>query len=59
MAENPVRTIRAAGASDVGKRRERNEDSLDWWVAPDGSAAFAVVADGVGGQPGGDQASAL
>lgn len=59
MAENGYRRIRAAGASDVGQRRARNEDSLDWWVAPDGAAAFAVVADGVGGQPGGDQASAL
>lgn len=53
------RRIRGAGATDTGRRRERNEDSLDWWVAPDGTAAIAVVADGVGGQPGGDQASAL
>lgn len=53
------RRIRGAGATDAGRRRERNEDSLDWWVAPDGAVAVAVVADGVGGQPGGDQASAL
>lgn len=56
---NKASHIRGAGATDTGQRRSRNEDSLDWWVAPDGLAAVAVVADGVGGQPGGDQASAL
>lgn len=44
-----------AGATDVGPVRERNEDA--YWIAEHGAAL--VVADGLGGLPSGDMASAL
>lgn len=44
-----------AGATDVGPVRRRNEDA--YWISDD--AALMVVADGLGGLPGGDIASAL
>jgi protein phosphatase len=44
-----------AGATDVGPVRERNEDA--YWIADHGAAL--VVADGLGGLPNGDVASAL
>jgi protein phosphatase len=44
-----------AGATDVGPQRVRNEDA--YWIAED--AAALVVADGLGGLPAGDVASAL
>ena len=45
-------TMDAAGATDQGRVRERNED--DYFV---GASVFAV-ADGLGGHPAGDVASA-
>jgi protein phosphatase len=45
--------IHMAGLSDVGRVRRRNEDSL----ALDPSLGIVLVADGMGGYPGGDLAS--
>ncbi len=45
------------GRTDRGRSREVNEDSLGQRALPDGM--IAVVADGVGGQPGGAFASRL
>ncbi|HYC55004.1 MAG TPA: protein phosphatase 2C domain-containing protein [Candidatus Binatia bacterium] len=45
----------AAGATDVGRARRRNEDA--YWVDP--QERFALVADGLGGLPDGHIASRL
>lgn len=50
---------RAHALSDTGLRRSRNEDSYGLHVPGHGQQALAVVADGVGGHPGGDIASRL
>lgn len=52
LAEN--RVCRMAGATDVGKRRSANQDAA-LWRQEDG---WAAVADGMGGHPNGDVASA-
>lgn len=44
-----------AGATDIGRVRARNEDSLAW----DEDAGLLVLADGMGGYAGGDVASAI
>ncbi len=44
-----------AGATDVGPVRERNEDA--YWIS--GQSSVLVVADGLGGLPAGDVASAV
>lgn len=51
----PDRRWILVGSSDVGRRRARNEDSFV--VLPD--EGIAVVADGMGGHPGGDVASRI
>ncbi len=47
--------IRAEGLTDIGRRRQSNEDSLSL----DARQSLYVVADGVGGQPAGEIASRL
>jgi serine/threonine protein phosphatase PrpC len=49
------RSRACAGATDVGPVRERNEDA--YWISDDGSVL--VLADGLGGLPAGDVASAV
>ncbi len=48
-------SIRVRGQTDVGRRRERNEDSF----LVDESLGLFVVADGMGGHAGGDIASRI
>ena len=56
--------IEIAGLTDVGCRRENNEDYLSYWE-PDSDTDFAskgrlaVIADGMGGYEGGQEASRL
>lgn len=48
-------SISLAGLSDIGRARSRNEDC----VVVVGERSLAVVADGMGGHPGGDVASRI
>ena len=48
-------TFAAAGLTDVGQRREKNEDSF--LLRPE--YGILIVADGIGGRPGGEIASRL
>src|SRR5579872_3645822 len=56
--------VEVAGLSDVGCQRENNEDSFLYWE-PDSDKEFqrtgrlAVIADGMGGHEGGQEASRL
>ncbi|RFU39187.1 zinc ribbon domain-containing protein, partial [Actinomadura logoneensis] len=51
----PDGRVAAAGVSDVGRRRRRNEDAFALAAHP--AAVCAVVCDGVATAPGSDQAS--
>lgn len=55
MAAQPALSILASGASDVGRRREQNEDAY----LVDRSLGLFIVADGMGGHAGGGTASRL
>jgi len=56
--------VEIAGLSDVGCQRANNEDSYAYWE-PEGDSEFqhkgrlAIVADGMGGHEGGQEASSL
>ncbi len=45
--------VEIAGVTDVGQHRKRNEDAVDW----DMNLGLAMVADGMGGNQGGNVAS--
>ncbi|MCX6107690.1 MAG: protein phosphatase 2C domain-containing protein [Proteobacteria bacterium] len=47
--------VRMIGATDVGRRRKSNQDSLYY----DEAAGFGIVADGIGGRSGGEVASSM
>jgi protein phosphatase len=55
VAEPAAFTIRAAGQTDVGRRRDHNEDSF----LVDPTLGLFIVADGMGGHAGGGTASRL
>lgn len=63
-SKTPKPGIEAASLTDVGLQRDNNEDSFLYWE-PDSAADFrrkgrlAVVADGIGGYEGGQEASRL
>lgn len=52
-------TITATGLTDIGTKRESNQDSLAWRVSADGQRALGIVADGMGGYEGGEIASRI
>jgi serine/threonine protein phosphatase PrpC len=56
----PDRTLQHGMLTDIGCRRTRNEDAIGFFTGGPRNAAFLlVVADGVGGNAGGDVASRL
>ena len=55
MADTPAFYVKAAGRTDVGQRRDHNEDAF----LVDESLGLFIVADGMGGHAGGGTASSL
>lgn len=53
----PRVSLHHAGVSDIGCRRPKNEDAGGFFVGPRPYTYLMVVADGVGGGPGGEIAS--
>ena len=51
--------FRIYGETDIGRVRENNQDSIEWFLSPDEEVGLAVLADGVGGYAGGEVASRL
>jgi len=51
--------INVSGLTDIGRDRNENQDSIDWYVDPALEYAYLLVADGMGGYTGGATASAL
>src|SRR5215831_1956188 len=58
MMDSPISTYSYHAQTDVGRQRERNEDSHAEYVMPDGSVLL-LVADGMGGHGHGDVASQI
>jgi serine/threonine protein phosphatase PrpC len=52
-AQRGEQMVEIAGLSDTGRHRKRNEDAIDW----DAGLGLVMVADGMGGNQGGDIAS--
>ena len=48
--------VRFAGATNIGRKRDHNEDSIS---LPETSERLAIVADGMGGHASGEVASRL
>jgi protein phosphatase len=64
MADHILKSLDAAALTDVGRVRQRNEDSCKMLIPPPGSpqetlGAVFMVIDGMGGLGGGDVASQL
>jgi len=55
VGEAPAFIVKAAGRTDVGQRRDHNEDSF----LVDEALGLFIVADGMGGHAGGGTASRL
>jgi len=54
-----ISALRAAAQTDRGRRRAENQDRILSQVDADGTAGLFAIADGMGGQRGGEIASAL
>jgi protein phosphatase len=52
-------TLLVSGRTDVGTVRKSNQDAIDWCVDEPSGQALLVVADGMGGYEGGEEASRI